>query len=526
MRFDAGARGRHRAPGTRRSLADLFPVNLAFGPPRRLWGTTAAVLCLSFLFGGGTTQGLRSDALIGLASLVLIALAAQEAEIPHEARWPIRLTACVVVLMVIQLIPLPEAIWTLLPGRQPIVAAYQTADIPLVWQPLSLDPGATWRALLSLLPPAAVFLAVVQLNSRSRRSLSLLFVAFAFLSVLVGLAQLMLGPGNPLYLFPFTNEGSSVGFFANRNHYAAFLYAVVPLAGAWVVGLLPGSERHLLWAIAFLLVDAALLLGIGMSQSRAGLVLGCLAGLAGFLLMRPGTESTRRLAFGAIAAVLLIAVGLVVTFGLAGILRRLDTGAVADSRIVFAATTATASATFQPLGSGFGTFQAVYQGFERPEDLIPFFANHAHNDWLEIWLEGGWLAAGLALAFLVWFGHAAVRLWRGGDEGWSEIDRALARSAAVSVALLMLHSTVDYPLRTTAILCTFAFACGLMIEARPRRGRAERESVPPATRSARLDRAGSPPDHRTRPSRSPAPRPQPAPRARAAATRHDSSRES
>ena len=30
-------------------------------------------------------------------------------------------------------------------------------------------------------------------------------------------------------------------------------------------------------------------------------------------------------------------------------------------------------------------------------------------------------------------------------------------------ALLMLHSTVDYPLRTLALAVMFAFSCGLMV---------------------------------------------------------------
>lgn len=445
---------------------DFLPITIEFAP-RLLWIGTAVVLGLAFLLGGGTIQGLRSDALIQVASLGLLGVAAwqfnQGSSFPAPT-WPIVIIAGLGALMCLQLVRMPPLIWTRLPGREQIASAYAAANTPLPWLPISLDPEATWRSALSLIPPVAIFLATLQLGARSRRSLSLLFIGFGLVNVVVGLAQLMLGPQSPLYLYPITNEGSSVGFFANRNHYAAFLYSAIPLASAWAIGCLAGPQLRLLWVIAFLLGGATLFLGIGMSQSRAGIFLGLLAGLSGFVFISGKGTRTRSVGVGAIAAMLLIAIILVIQFGLSGILSRLDTGIAADYRFVFDRITAKAALAFQPVGSGFGTFPAVYKMFEGPQDLFEAFANHAHNDWLEVWLEGGWVAIALALAFLAWFGRAGFALWRDPVDGRRPIDTALGRAGVVIIVLLLFHSGVDYPLRTTAVMCTFAFGCALMVE--------------------------------------------------------------
>jgi len=48
--------------------------------------------------------------------------------------------------------------------------------------------------------------------------------------------------------------------------------------------------------------------------------------------------------------------------------------------------------------------------------------------------------------------------------GGRPVDQLLRRAASLSIVLLAAHSLVDYPLRTTALMAVFAFACGLLIE--------------------------------------------------------------
>ena len=98
--------------------------------------------------------------------------------------------------------------------------------------------------------------------------------------------------------------------------------------------------------------------------------------------------------------------------------------------------------------------------FETPPEISQSYVNHAHNDWLELTLETGLPGLILAVLFLAWFAIATYRIWRRGDSG---IDSLLAQAATITVTLLLAHSLVDYPLRTTALACLFGFVCALCV---------------------------------------------------------------
>jgi hypothetical protein len=155
-----------------------------------------------------------------------------------------------------------------------------------------------------------------------------------------------------------------------------------------------------------------------------------------------------------------------VQFALYRVMERFVVDPLADARLPFGRNTVEAALAYMPLGSGLGTFVPVYAMFEKPEDtIIGTFANHAHNDFLELWLNTG--AAGLVLVgmFVVWLALRSVEIWRSAlPPQASELDWTLVRAATIVVALLVAHSFVDYPLRTGAIMAVMAFACALLVE--------------------------------------------------------------
>jgi hypothetical protein len=112
--------------------------------------------------------------------------------------------------------------------------------------------------------------------------------------------------------------------------------------------------------------------------------------------------------------------------------------------------------------------------FEKPEDTIPNkYANHAHNDVLELWLDAGAIGLVLVGMFVVWLALRSAEIWRRAPpEGANELDWTLVRASTIVIALLIAHSLVDYPLRTSAMMAVMAFACALLIEPRvqPRPG--------------------------------------------------------
>ena len=174
--------------------------------------------------------------------------------------------------------------------------------------------------------------------------------------------------------------------------------------------------------------------------------------------------STHKILAGAIS----VAVILSSETALYRIFERFGADPLANSRWTLAKKTFEAAKAYFPFGAGFGTFPLVYETFLRVEEIQPnLFANRAHNDGLEILLEGGIFGAALIVLFLVWWAMRTRRLWSNAKQSIFQIDEPYARAASIVVLLLVLHSLVDYPLRTGAMAAIFALCCGLMVRAPP-----------------------------------------------------------
>ena len=131
-----------------------------------------------------------------------------------------------------------------------------------------------------------------------------------------------------------------------------------------------------------------------------------------------------------------------------------------NSRGEIFATTSQAVRDFMPLGSGLGSFQSVYQLYEQPGQVTPTFVIHAHDDYLEIALELGLAGILLVVLFLAWWAVVARRAWISAERG------PFARAAAIASAAVLVHSLVDFPLRTAAISACFAMCLGLLADGR------------------------------------------------------------
>ncbi len=438
----------------------------------------AFTVVAALVLGGGTRHGFVSDAVLQvLAVPLLLASLWRIADLPPgtKPRAALTFSAAIVMLPLLQAIPLPPEVWTSLPNRQPEVEALELAGKAMPWMPLSFAPQATVLSALSLIVPIAVFLATILLGYRERRLLSLIVLGVGLLSVFVGLSQVAQGPSSPLRFFDFKNTTEAIGFFANRNHFAALLYSLTLFAAAWAIdaALVKRSgmsqRSYDTWTVVALVASYTTLVALVaaqiMARSRAGLglaiiaLLGALALALGDRRKGPGPSPA-----GVLGTSVLLAVMFAAQFALFRVMERFSIDPLQDARIPFALTTIEAARAFMPFGSGMGTFVPVYALFEKPHDLLAnVFVNRAHNDVLEIWLETG--AAGIALmaVFAVWFASRCLALWRRVPIGLQPIDASLARAATLVVGLLIAHSAVDYPLRTAAMMTVFAFASALMI---------------------------------------------------------------
>lgn len=424
-----------------------------------------AYLLACLLLGGASAAGFLANLALQLAAIPLIGCALWRVStggVPRELRFPLGLIAALVAVMLLQLVPLPPGIWSALPGRGPIVQGYRLLELPLPWLPLALTPAAALADLLWLLPALAMFLGMVLLSVFRGRSLAAVIVAVTLVSVAVGAMQIV--NGRSAYLYEVTNVGVAVGFFANGNHNATLLLTSIPfLAALQATWLRAGRSPRAASALRLLVAAAYAVIAVGLviNASLAGIGLGVPVALVSWLTFGRQRRAIRRLLLavmiaGSLATPVLIAVG---PFGNNLIGRQ--TQNVALSRQTSFALTMRASATYFPIGSGSGSFQRVYRTLEPLGGVTTTFMNHAHSDWLELLLETGLVGVVLAVSFLAWWTARVCATWR------ADLPDPFAQAAAIASAALLLHSSVDYPLRTAALSALFALCLALLAGARP-----------------------------------------------------------
>lgn len=436
----------------------------------------ALVLALCLVLGGGAVAGYFADVVLQVVSipLLLAGLWRLRTDDPTQ-RSALLFCGGLVLVPLFQLIPLPPGLWTLLPWRGVSVTSLDLAGQDLGWRPMTVSPHATWLVLVSLIPPLAVFIAVLQLSHSDRRVLVLVVLALGIVASFVGLLQVALGPSGGVVDFGPTSPGEATGFFANRNHFAALLYVLLLFSSVWAiestsslqVGPTDKVDPAAFVRIVVCFTVVVVFLGAElMARSRAGLGLTIVA-LLGIAALASSTAQTTQGQQVRASRLIGAAVGLVVLFGaqfaLYRAMERFATDPLGDARLVFARRTWDAAVAFLPFGSGLGTFVPVYQAFEKPPDaLLDTYANRAHNDVLEVVLETGVAGVLLMVLFAVWLIRNLWRVW-GTKEKLKGSDGLLARAASFALVLLAAHSLVDYPLRTTALMAITALACALLI---------------------------------------------------------------
>jgi hypothetical protein len=417
------------------------------------------------VLGGGGSPAPLAELGVQVAALGLLAawVLLSPDGLPRAGRLAWGLAGLLFVLPAVQLVPLPPILWQSLPGRELEQQALALIGAENAWKPWSLAPSRTLAGLLAVVPPAIVLVMTASLN-RSGRTMAIGMVAgVALLSLVVGAGQMSGGEGNSLRFY-VPEPSYLAGFQANHNSTAdVLLIGMVALAA--VVREWSDRRRRPPSTELRLAVVAAgtAILGVGviLTASRAGTLLLPVASLGVLMIVRPWLTFSRKT--WVIASV---AVPLVLAFALAALLAS-PTAERLLERYTFAGEfrpqlwrdSMFAAQQYFPFGGGVGAFVPVFLAVERLEVVDPSVPNRAHNDILELLVEGGVL--GVALLLLGIFVLARLAL--------ASRHRLPAGSAAqiwfavATFAIVALHSQVDYPLRSMSLACIAALAAGLLV---------------------------------------------------------------
>lgn len=417
----------------------------------------AGLLALTLLIGGAGGSFPRIEMLLAVSS---IALAAYFLLLRRSWRFP-RLTALALwvlmlslLLPVLQLVPLPPDIWQRLPGRQLVIET----DAALGWsrwRPLTLDIEGTIRSLLAMLPAAAIFIGCMFLPWKARCQLLWIILAGTLVTVLLGIAQL--ASGGSFTPFASGHLGYPVGLFVNRNHNAALLLVAMLIAASLGGMQIARGGPRVPWVIATLSAIVTFAIVAVGTTSRMALILLPVA-LAGSFLLLFYRQSTSRLLLTSALVLSAVASLLFASTGLDRAVARFS--GLADPRLDYWTDIRWALETYGLAGTGFGTFVPVHKSAESLEAVVPQTTNHAHNDYLEILLEGGVPAIVVFMLFGAVLVMISIRIFR----TKLRLEQVLALGAAAGgIGLLLAWSFVDYPLRMASLSAVFAVLFSMLL---------------------------------------------------------------
>ncbi len=279
---------------------------------------------------------------------------------------------------------------------------------------------AAWTTLL------AVFLigSFLFRDPSIRHWFRLAMLWFGFLVAIVATVQTFTADGEVFWIFP-TGYSNVMGPILSRNHYGAFIEAVLPIA---IFEALRRERDSLLYTVMAAVMYASVI----ASASRAGTVLVTAEVLVVIAILWLRGQATGR-AIGLSLARMVVAIGVfVAVVGWQAVWDRFWVPDPYAGRREFVLSSLSMIADRPWFGFGLGAWPTVYPSYATID--VGALANRAHCDWVE-WTADGGVAFGLMLGTLfLWCLRPAFRsVW------------------GLGVIAVFLHATVDYPFSRPAL---------------------------------------------------------------------------
>jgi O-antigen ligase len=346
----------------------------------------------------------------------------------------------------------------LLPVRSPDVSS-GSLSIPAVAS-LSLAPYATRLAVVQLIIYFVFFSAALRfINDKNRLRKTVLFVIiFGSVMAFFGILQRFVSV-ETIYGLRLTNQANPFGSFVNGHHFAAFMEMTVGVALGLLFGKATKANKRIF------LITAVVIMGMAIvfTSSRGGLLslLGVIVFVvAANLLRKPagdtdsavedGKSYRRSLTFigGGLALITILFVTVLMLGGDTALLRGVglqNPNDPSNGRIHFWQTALQIFRDRPIFGAGLDSFGTAFTHYDTWNGF--YRVEQAHNDYLQILADAGILGFACAATFIFLLFKKG---WQIIGESANHFRRGTAVGALAGCFGILLHSFVDFPLRTTS----------------------------------------------------------------------------
>ena len=390
-------------------------------------------------------------------------------------------------------LPLPTYVLSYLsPVRyQTLMTAQDLLNSPISWQTLSYIPRLALSWWVFLICLCLLFVTVRRLcaDSKILKRIVLVMMCVALLEAVYGLIQALVPTMGVLWVnYVQAYMGRARGTFINRNHFAGFIEMMWPLAlgftmaqGGWRQGYtlkkILASERLNRQALLALGV-VVLLLALLFSRSRAGIA-GALMGLLTFILMtRSGRKGISRYSWLMLAGIVGMLVVYSMAIGIGPITERFFSLSSGDSRLDYWRDSLPIIKD-HPLGIGLRNYDNVIPVYN-VSMLADKRLEYAHNDYLQLLIEAGWIGfIAVLTGFLIFMWKNAYRI-RHMNPQKDPMRFFLAVGAFSGLISLAFHSFFDFNLQIPAncvyfvtLMAILCACCGREAQTKAQRHKAE-----------------------------------------------------
>ena len=442
----------------------LFGTFLAFTPlafgTSELWSMTYAQ---AFILCGFTCY--------------LLALGGDKQRVWHHPPGLVPLILfCFYVLA--QLAPLPPGMIRLFsPTAGEIYSNTVWLIEPGAWMPLSLAPKTTLLEFFRFSSCVVLYIFTIQLLADRVYLSRTIFLLAALASgiALLAILQKFTSP-DAIYWMREIREGSPMGPWVNRNHFAGFMEMALPVLivlflyyrpkvrykSGWrkkitMFFAVPESNLHILLGFGAILIGVAIFL----SLSRSGITGMSLSLILLIFFLEHKNYGTKNFLF-VLTLVLAVVLG-VCWFGWQPIIERFDhlvddSLRVTDARPEVWLDVLRIIRDFPLFGAGFGSFLAVYPAYRTLPGHAIF--DHAHNDYLELFTDGGIIGAVLVCCFLYVLFRDVRQIVLQRRDPYAQL---LTYGVFCGLFAMLVHSVTDFNLHIGANGFYFFFYCALLV---------------------------------------------------------------
>ena len=434
------------------------------------WHLYALIIALVFAFGfcGASREGLQYHMMLNIFSwfvFSLLLIFKREMLMQNVVGFPFWLLGALCVWVIITLLPLPVD-W--FPDKRLMLSRIGENNFlgtPSKYLTISNAPAETIRSFLAFGPGGLGLTVACLLKKQQRTLIFYVLSGLGVISICLGFGQIFLGPNSEFYLWEITNRDSAVGVFSNANHQTIFAVILLCPITYYCAEHLRKFRNNMFDGVGQLTLNFVLfaftIIGVTIGGSLGGYLLFIVAIIFSIIFLSPQKIISKRNALFFFSGLMII-LGAVLAIFNSPRVSRLGHTSFGDgdlSRIGILAKLRLIIEEYGLTGTGFGSFEVIYPFYEDLGNIPTKFVPHAHNDWLEWYVELG--LPGLLILFV--FVVCVLKNFIALSKLPPEMTVLQSKLAALSVTLLGLHSLIDYPLRTPFLALVFATMLGMSL---------------------------------------------------------------